>query len=108
MTRKLKVIEATSATGKVSYRYPESRFLPETLWSKTWVDLEDPTALEIGDLVFDPSIGSHYAGRVVEIMYDNRVVEIEWHKSIDNIFHTYERMDRMTAFWWVDPILQEA
>lgn len=89
------------------FHYPDSRFLPESLWGKNWVDLEDPTALEVGDWMFDHRTGSYYAAEITWI--GDVAVEVTYHKSIDNIIPGCTVMkNKLTEyFWWADPALQE-
>jgi hypothetical protein len=83
----------------------DPRWLPAELTERHWFTLDDVTALALGDWVFNPASWAHYAGQVVELFPTH--VEIRWHKTPDDVFFSYEPMERVAAFWWVDPVMQE-
>lgn len=81
------------------------RWLPEGLWEKTWVDLEDPTALAVDDWVFDHNPGCYYAGQITLVREHS--VNVKWYKSEDNEFESIESFHNVMKYWWADPCQQE-
>lgn len=89
------------------------QWLPTELHDTIWSDLTDPSSLEVGDWVFDPSNGSFYAGQVIEISIMD-YVRIKWYKTVlsrtianvtkgDNVFEFSQTYSQLSKMWWLDP-----
>lgn len=80
------------------------RFLPADLQWAIWSDIEDPTAMEVGDWLFDPAKHAHYAGKILENNHQTGMMKVEWHKDVGNVFTDLITWDRLTRYWWRDPM----
>lgn len=85
-------------------RHPMKRFLPQLLKYETWTTIDDPTALEIGDWVFNPKDHANYSGQIMSIAED--LVQIYWCKSDNNPFSETISLKELESMWWVDPCIQ--
>lgn len=86
--------------------FPPARFLPRELHDKLWFDLDDPTALSVGDIIYDPHHGACYSGVVVEIV--DWGIGVKWSKHYGNDKDmSHEAWAQLKGMWWVDPVMQE-
>jgi len=85
-------------------RHPQKRFLPLPLKHEIWFQVEDPTAVEVENWIFDPSEPYCYAGQIISI--HNGRVEVLWHKAENNKFIEWLEIDQLTEMWWIDPVMQ--
>ena len=92
----------------VQVKQPENYWLPIDIHDKTWSQLTDPTALEVGNWIFDTSNGAYYAGQIVTIDHrpDGTLIRLTWHKAPSNVFPWSEilTVDRMEQLLWIDPM----
>jgi hypothetical protein len=87
------------------------RFLPRELHSAVWYDLEDPTALEVGNVLFHAASWAYYSGKVININTSTRTIEIEWYKHhsenpVRETFFSYS-VHKWKDILWIDPALCE-
>lgn len=84
------------------------RFLPIELHDHLWYSLDDPTAVEEGEWIFDPASHAHYAGQIVHHDKDHGALEVRWYKSVDNVFCEWLSYNRIAGYrlWWADPMEQ--
>lgn len=82
----------------------DPQWLPVLYCAKRWFEITDPTCIEVGDLLFDPHSWAHYAGVVLYV--GEHILKIQWLKSLSNIFEDTIHVDKLTEYWWADPVMQ--
>lgn len=87
-------------------RHVESCWLP-TEWQQLWfVDATDHTAIEVGDIIFNPEGCAHYAGEVTRTF--DWGLDVRWRKTEYDTFSAYVTWSQLFDMWWADPCIQDA
>ncbi len=92
----------------------DHKWLPVELHGKVWRNIEDTSALAMGDYVFYPANSEHYAGMITDVLEGGELFRVTCYKTVmsdtiadikpsDNVFMDLLTVRKMYDLWWIDP-----
>jgi hypothetical protein len=87
----------------------KERWIPAEWHDLRWFNVEDLTAIAVGDKLFDPE--GPYAGEVIDVRTiagGERLIQVVWRKTEMDSFPAYHTGSYVQQqYWYADPLLQD-